>query len=128
MKQAILTTFILASISLSCLSQITSNSNISSNSNSFMFTAPFDSLHINLKPIDITPHQHPLISSNNNKHLKIQTSKIGKKRNLENDFAFNESQNPLYNMPCVKPNFESNMPISKPDSTITHTLLIKKIR
>lgn len=29
-------------------------------------------------------------------------------------------------MPCVKPSQKSPMPVSKPDSTVKHTLLIKK--
>lgn len=124
MKQAILTTFIWGFISFSCFSQMTSNLN----SNSPALASTINSLQYSLKPLDYKFNQHPSNSFNIDKYLKVQTSKTDKILNLKNNFAFTEDQNTFYNMPCLKPEFKSNMPVFKPDSTITHTLLIKKIR
>lgn len=34
---------------------------------------------------------------------------------------------PIFRMPVVKPNFQSNMPVMKPDTSVHYHLLIKKI-
>ena len=46
--------------------------------------------------------------------LQIINDQLRSKRNIDN-------------MPCIKPEFHSNMPIMKPDTTVTYKLLIKKI-
>jgi hypothetical protein len=51
-----------------------------------------------------------------------------KKLNIDHDlFTINELTQTIDNMPCVKPQGFSPMPIFEPDSTVRYTLLIRRL-
>jgi hypothetical protein len=124
MKSTILTTLLLGFISLSCLSQVKSNLNI----NSSDLALTMDSLQYSMRPLDFTTNQQTTKSLDFDKFLKVPELKINKGYDFKNNLALTKRQNSFDNMPCLKPDIKSRMPVYKPDSTIEYSLLIKKIK
>ena len=124
MKLTILTTFLLGLISLSCLSQIKGNLNISLSD----LTPTMDSLQYSIKPLDFKTNQQTTKSLDIDKYLKVPELKDNKDYDFKNNFALLERHNSFDNMPCLKPDIKNRMPVLKPDPTTKYTLLIKKIK
>ncbi|MFB6343400.1 hypothetical protein ACE1ET_16870 [Saccharicrinis sp. FJH62] len=124
MKYIILTTFLLGFISLNCLSQLKSNLHISlSEPNSIIDFRPYS-----MRTLDFKTNQHATKSLIYGKYLKVPELKINKDYDCKNNFDLTDRQYSFDNMPCLKPDINSRMPIFKPDSTIQYKLLIKRIK
>jgi len=82
-----------------------------------------DSVKIQIDPntkgfkFDHTPQNYSL----NNKSFNLN-------QNLALTQQLRNFVNPNFRMPVVRPDFQSNMPVMKPDSSIHFHLLIQKIR
>lgn len=50
-----------------------------------------------------------------------------KEQDLAQNFRFGKAYSPTYKMQIVRPNFKSNMPVAKPDSSVHYFIQIKKI-
>ena len=87
---------------------------------------------LELKPdstkIQIDPNTKVLKFGNTPTNYSLNNKSINLNQNLALSLHQQNFADPYFRMPVVKPKFQSNMPVMKPDSSIHFHLLIQKIR
>jgi len=88
--------------------------------------------HLNLKPdsgkIQIDPKTQVFKFENTPPNYSLKNKSFNLNQNLALMPQKRNYADPNFRMPIVKPEFQSNMPVMKPDSSIHFHLLIQKIR
>jgi hypothetical protein len=87
---------------------------------------------LDLKPdsakIKIDPNTKVFKFDNNSQNYFPNNKSFNLNQNLAMTEQMRNFGDPNFRMPVKKPDFQSNMPVMKPDSTVHYHLLIKKIR
>ena len=123
MRKILLLTILIIGYNLLTFSQFNRRLQIDST-----FKSPSFSSTKTFRSIDSIHYNWQLNNPKNNKNFL--SPKFGdKNRNSDRDtFKIIEIPKSLDNMPCLKPQGSFPMPVSKADSTVSYTLLIKKFK
>ena len=71
-----------------------------------------------------------LVNPFNEKNVQLPSFRYQfpkKDQNLAQNYRFGKAYTSTYKMPIVKPNFKSNMPVAKPDSSVHYFIQVQEI-